>query len=110
VVAGDVIEHLDNIAGFLGGVRRHLRPDGEVLILTPNPWFWMRIIQGMLGRLHENREHTAWYSPTTMTEMLRRSDFEVVEWEWGSSESWLYRVPVPAIFKHTSFWMAARPI
>lgn len=109
IVAGDVIEHLDNVAGFLAGVHAHLRPGGEFLVLTANPWFWVRFVTALRGRIHENPEHTMWLSPGTLTEVLRRYSFSVSEWEWGSSEPWLYYLPMPKMMRHTGFWLVAKP-
>jgi SAM-dependent methyltransferase len=108
VVAGDIIEHVHDLKGLLEGVVRHLRVDGEVLILTPNPWFWVRFVQGLRNNIREHPQHTAWYSPGTMAELLSRFDLEVVHWEWGSSQTGYYRLPVPKPFRHSSFWVVAR--
>lgn len=108
VVAGDIIEHVHDVKGFLESVVRHLRPDGEVLILTPNPWFWVRFVQGLRDNIREHPQHTAWYSPGTLTELLSRFGLEVTHWEWGSSQPGFYRFPVPKPFRHSSFWVVAR--
>lgn len=108
IVAGDIIEHVHDLKGFLEGVARHLRPDGQVLILTPNPWFWVRFVQGVRGNIREHPQHTAWYSPGTLAELLSRFGLEIVHWEWGSSQTGYYWIPVPKAFRHSSFWVVAR--
>lgn len=41
IIASEVLEHIDNPAAALGGIRRLLRPEGVVLVTIPNgygPW------------------------------------------------------------------------
>ncbi|MFD1585894.1 class I SAM-dependent methyltransferase [Halorientalis brevis] len=38
IVAGELIEHLANPGKFLDCARAHLKPDGRLLLTTPNPW------------------------------------------------------------------------
>ena len=37
IVAGDVVEHLSNAGSFLRQARKHLAPDGEIIVTTPFP-------------------------------------------------------------------------
>ena len=37
IVAGDLIEHLGNVEGFLKSVMGCLAPGGKLVIQTPNP-------------------------------------------------------------------------
>lgn len=108
VVAGDIIEHLHDVAGFFESVSRHLRPGGRLIITTPNPWFLVRVLQASRGQVYENPEHTAWYSLGTLEELIQRFGFRVVHAEYGSSEGFLYRLPIlPDILRHTSVWIEA---
>ncbi|MPZ91959.1 MAG: methyltransferase domain-containing protein [Actinobacteria bacterium] len=109
VVAGDVIEHLDNPGGLIQSAQRHLRPRGLLLITTPNPWWWMHIIRAIKGRVHVNPEHTTWFSLGTLTELLRRYGFVIDHYEYGSGDEWLYRlIFLPRMIRHRSLWVVAR--
>ena len=109
VLAADVIEHLHDHRGFFESVDRHLRDRGELIITTPNPWFWLRIAGALRGRVHENPEHTLWLSPGTLAELLRRHGFELESVVFGSSEAFLYKIPlVPPMIAHTSIFAIAR--
>jgi len=72
--AGDVIEHVSNLAGFLEFCKNNLTNGGSIIITTPNPCAhiayktWQR--QGILA----NMEHTCWITPTNMNELCRRID------------------------------------
>lgn len=109
IVAGDLIEHLDNLGGFLASCRKHLRPGGELLISTPNPWYWRHIVKAALrGRVGVNREHTLWLCPTTLSQLARRYDFAVDDVEFGSRYKQDLLMPLPRGIKHRSFHAVLR--
>jgi 2-polyprenyl-3-methyl-5-hydroxy-6-metoxy-1,4-benzoquinol methylase len=110
IMAGDVLEHLDNLAGFCRGARKYLRPGGRLIIATPNPWWWVRFVQAAMGRVRVNPEHTIWLSPETAAELLDRFGFVVDHVVWGSDQAWLYRVPAPGLTRHTSFYLSAHAV
>ncbi len=70
VHAGELIEHLDNPAGFLESVRKHLTEDGLLLLTTPNALRISNFIYAATGGLKVNAEHTCWYCETTITTLL----------------------------------------
>lgn len=77
VVAGEVIEHLDNLKGFLRSVARHLSPGGLLVITTPNPFAVSNFVYRLFDGVRVHHEHTAWYCETTLAQLLRRHGFEV---------------------------------
>jgi 2-polyprenyl-3-methyl-5-hydroxy-6-metoxy-1,4-benzoquinol methylase len=79
VHAGELIEHLDNPGGFLESVKRHLSEDGVLLMTTPNALRISNVIYASTGGLKVNAEHTCWFCDTTITTLLQRKGFEVVE-------------------------------
>jgi 2-polyprenyl-3-methyl-5-hydroxy-6-metoxy-1,4-benzoquinol methylase len=79
VHAGELIEHLDNPGGFLDSVRAHLNDDGQLLLTTPNALRISNFIYAATGGLRVNAEHTCWYCETTLTTLLTRKGFKVVE-------------------------------
>lgn len=107
VLAGDIIEHLHDQRGFFESVDRHLRPGGKLIITTPNPWFWLRILQAVRGEVWENPEHTGWFSRGTLAELLGRYGYAIERAVYGSSEGFLGKLPVPRLMRHTSLWVVA---
>lgn len=79
VVAGELIEHLSNIGLFLDGVRDHLRPEGELIMTTPNPWAFHRFKQAFSGEVFANEEHTCWLDERTLRQVLKRHGFQATE-------------------------------
>ena len=39
IIAGEIIEHLDNPGQFLRNMFRHLKPGGRLVVSTPNPFY-----------------------------------------------------------------------
>lgn len=79
VVAGEIIEHLPNLSGFLGCCHRHLADDGQLILTTPyafNALFavyaWVRY-----PKTCPNDEHVLWLCPTTLTQLAEREGFRV---------------------------------
>jgi len=79
VVAGEIIEHVDNPGGLLSRAREHLAPDGRLVLTTPNPWAIVNLRRVRRGDLSVNDGHVAWYGPTVLRQLLARNGFEAVE-------------------------------
>ena len=81
IFAGAVIEHLSNPGLFLDKCREHLEKDGWLIIDTPNVFCLNYKIGGMIRFLNNNLEvhpeHTCFYSPTTITNLMKRHGFIV---------------------------------
>ena len=76
LIAGDVIEHVQNIKGFMKFLRRHLSTNGRIYISSPNPFFFSHVLSAWTSRpMVANFEHTTWISESTMLEICRRSKF-----------------------------------
>lgn len=83
IVAGEIIEHLENPGLFLRNVRRHLTDDGLLVVTTPNPFYvgstW-KIWR--YGRPAVHEEHLSWQDPTTLDQLLARTGFRPVDGAW----------------------------
>lgn len=80
VVAADIIEHLANPGKFLQRVREHLRPNGLLLVTTPNPVTLLTFVNGLVSnRRGSNPEHTCWYTTTVLCQLAKRYGYELAE-------------------------------
>lgn len=79
VVAGEVIEHLDDPGRFLDGLHALVAPGGVLVVTTPNAAGLVNAA-ALLGNYEVNHpDHIALYTCTTLDTMLRRHGWEPVE-------------------------------
>lgn len=104
ITAGDVIEHLNNIEGFLRSCKKHMHENSRLLISTPNPWYWRNIVKAIIyGEVQNNPEHTCWLCPVTLRQLVNRFGLDVGEVVFGSRYVKDRLIPLPYGIKHTSF-------
>lgn len=104
IVAGEVIEHLQNPGRFLAIARECLSPGGRIIVTTPYPFALLNVLYALVKypRTSENEDHVLWLCPRTLEELARRQDLEVEHWELvedykRDSQSRLYRWFVRAL-------------
>ena len=110
IVAGDLIEHLEDPGGFLRSVKRNLALGGVLVISTPNPWYWRNIAKAALrgGIVANNPEHTCWFDPVTFAQLASRHDLTVGDVQFGSRFARDRFLPLPRGIRHTSWHCAVR--
>ncbi|MDI6708718.1 MAG: methyltransferase domain-containing protein [Candidatus Thermoplasmatota archaeon] len=93
VVAGELIEHLSNQGIFLENVKKHLRENGILIISTPNAreiaYPLKRLIKGSANEemcIPAVRSHLGYHTLTTLTNLLRRHGFSVIEYKYVNLE------------------------
>jgi 2-polyprenyl-3-methyl-5-hydroxy-6-metoxy-1,4-benzoquinol methylase len=79
VFAGELIEHLDDFRGFLGNIRRHLRPGGQLVLTTPNAFYVGNFVYRWGGHGQVHPEHTCWFCEDTLRRVLEVNGFSNVE-------------------------------
>lgn len=73
IVAGELIEHLNNPGLFLKNCEKHLIQNGKLILSTPNPFCFMRFCAWIiLGKVPSHWQHTAWYSVDMLRELGQR--------------------------------------
>lgn len=77
IVCGEMIEHIGRPGDLFAAAAKMLRPDGRLLITTPNPWYLGYILKAMFPNrfLPVSADHVAWYDATTLTELAERNGF-----------------------------------
>lgn len=95
IVAGELIEHLSDLGGFLESCRRHLTTDGRLVLTTPNPWAFVHLRRAVRGDVRCNSEHTCWLDERTLRQLLARHGFtatvEYIQPDAGGVTRTLYR-------------------
>jgi SAM-dependent methyltransferase len=82
IIAGEMIEHLNNPGLFLDGIKRFLGSDSLLLLTTINAYSGMRFLQyGLLGKGGKNEpvhpDHVAYYSYSTLSRLLSRYGLQI---------------------------------
>lgn len=104
VVIGDLIEHLGNPGGLLRSSLSVLKPDGRIVVQTPNPWYWRNVVKAVLHtEVPNNPEHTCWYDPRTLRQLAARFDLTLGEIRFHSRHARDTLLPLPRGIKHTSW-------
>ena len=86
VVAGDLIEHLSNIGLFLESVSRHMHDHSVFVVTTPNPYNLEQSMNGIFrNKTFVNGEHTVSIDPKAMYQLVERSPFVIVDFQWIDS-------------------------
>lgn len=76
VVGGEIIEHLPNPGRFLECARRHLEPDGLLILTSPNAVSMVYFLENLiLGREIDNPDHVCMFSATTIRLLLQKSGY-----------------------------------
>lgn len=107
IVAGEVIEHLENPAGLLRSAARHLRAGGRLILTTPYPFSLMHVAYATVKypKTCPNEDHVAWFCPSTLRELAVRGGYEVEHWQviedyepsFGSGAYRLFARSVPVL-------------
>lgn len=79
VLAGEVLEHMSAPGPLLTAYSQQLAEDCSLLVTVPNAFFLKGFLHALLGREKVHADHVAYYSYMTMSELLARSGFEVVD-------------------------------
>ena len=79
VFAGELIEHLDDVRGFLASVRRHLGPVGRLVLTTPNAFYVGNFVYRFGGHGQVHPEHTCWYCEDTLRQVLAANGYTEIE-------------------------------
>lgn len=113
IIAGEMIEHLNNPGLFLNGIKRFMTTDTELVITTINAYCAMRFLVYFLrGNGGENEpvhpDHVAYYSYRTLRLTLERMGLEVKEsyfYDVGTEHRkfnrWVYNV-----FNDIAVWLS----
>ncbi len=84
VWAGEVIEHVADVAPWLSELRRVLRPRGTLLLTTPHhgPATLLRLAlsrRAFAAHFEPRSDHVQYFSPATLRELLDDLGFDVEE-------------------------------
>ena len=111
IVAGELIEHLENPGQFLGRALRHLNASGQLVLTTPNPFTLMHALAYLKNFDRAfNPDHACWFDPQTIRQLLERCGFRIDKlWfvddlQPDIDPSWYYKAFCSAWRLFRPFW------
>ncbi len=72
ILAGDVLEHLNNPGLFLSSVGSLLNPRGEIIVAVPSALTFNNLKAWFFGWEQVHSDHTFYFSPKTLSELCSR--------------------------------------
>ncbi len=79
VIAGEIVEHLDNAGGFLEGAHALVAPQGSLVLTTPNAHGLMNTGAALAGYEVNHPDHVTLYSCFTLSNLLAVHGWEVTQ-------------------------------
>jgi SAM-dependent methyltransferase len=80
VVAGELIEHLDNIGTFLENSKKMLSAGGVLVLSSPNPHSLSGNLRTLKYDTWENVDHVTYVFPSGMVELAERHGLSLRAW------------------------------
>lgn len=85
IVCGEVLEHLTNPGWFLRRLRKQYA-GVPVIVTVPNAFCVAGSRRYLQGTENVNRDHVSWYSYTTITKLLEKCGYSVLDWAWYNGQ------------------------
>jgi SAM-dependent methyltransferase len=79
VIAGEVIEHVDDPGAFLAGLHRLVAPGGRLVVTTPNAYGLLNVVASAAGREINHPDHVVMFTWRTLTNLAARHGWDVVD-------------------------------
>lgn len=80
IVAGELIEHLNNPGLMLTGIQRFMRPDTRLVITTPNALGLKFQMHALARNDRSHADHCVMFSFSTLNTLLKRHQLEPIRW------------------------------
>lgn len=77
IVAGEIIEHLENPGLFLRSVQKLMGPSTELIVSTINAYCFFRFVYYLFGNEMVHPDHKFYFSPVVLKKLLTQCGFEI---------------------------------
>lgn len=110
IIAGEIIEHLENPYEFLRSLNQFLEPNGKLILSTPNVISWPVILFEIFcsRRCFYTTEHKYYFSPRWVTRILEGSGYRLVEASSVGLWSPILVMPCPVPLSYQVVYVAER--
>jgi len=105
VISLEVIEHLVKVEGFLQEAKRILKPNGQLIISTPNIAWWGYRLFVLLGQPPKKEGyHLRFFTHHSLTRLLNQSGFNIVKTNSFTTLPLINRYLAKPIYPSVKFW------
>jgi polysaccharide deacetylase family protein (PEP-CTERM system associated) len=77
VIAGEIVEHLDDPGAFLDAMHELVAPGGALVVTTPNAYGLLNVLASAAGREINHPDHVVMFTWRTLTNLAARHGWEV---------------------------------
>lgn len=78
VIAGEVIEHVGDPGGLLTALRTVCKPDGALIVTTPNAYGLLNVVASVGGFELNHPDHVVMFTWRTLTSLMSRCGWDPV--------------------------------
>jgi 2-polyprenyl-3-methyl-5-hydroxy-6-metoxy-1,4-benzoquinol methylase len=109
IFAGDLIEHLVNPGLFLDNAKKHLKPNGRIIITTPNT-FNLFVMAGKLTRPEPpiNPDHTFYFNRRTIGKLLEKCGWEVAQFGFMYTLDYTHKESIKKKFLNIVYFILSK--
>jgi 2-polyprenyl-3-methyl-5-hydroxy-6-metoxy-1,4-benzoquinol methylase len=80
ILAGEIIEHLENPGLFLRSIQKLMMPNTDLIITTINAYCFFRFLYYLRGIEAVHADHNYYFSPIVLRKLITRCGLEVKEY------------------------------
>ena len=77
IVAGEIIEHLNNPGLFLNAVQKLMGPETELIVTTVNAYCLFRFLRYLAGKELVHEDHNYYFSPRVLEKLITRNKLTI---------------------------------
>lgn len=77
IVAGEILEHLNNFGLFLSSIRHLMNPETLLVISVPNTPTLKGFLRALVGQEMVHHDHVCYFSETTLITLLHRFQYRI---------------------------------
>ena len=82
IVAGEIIEHLENPGLFLRSVQTLMTPETDLIVTTVNAYCFFRFLYYLRGKELIHEDHNYYFSPVVLRKLLTRCGLEISDFKY----------------------------
>ena len=82
IVAGEIIEHLENPGLFLRSVQKLMTPTTDLIVTTINAYCFFRFLYYLRGNEMVHEDHNYYFSPIVLRKLITRCGLEVQDFKY----------------------------